>query len=103
MTINCCPTCGRAYESQQTTPLTPRQRDVVLFISTYEKEHHIGPSFRDMAAALGLASRSSIHGLVEKLEQRGWVRRQPGRARALGLTPAGLEAVKGWSGGGDER
>jgi repressor LexA len=59
--------------------LTPRQRELLVYIQTRE----VCPSFREMQAALGLNSKSSIHALLTGLEQRGHIRRLHGRCRAI--------------------
>lgn len=47
------------------------------------------PSFDEMKDALDLASKSGIHRLITALEERGFIRRLPNRARALEVTAAG--------------
>lgn len=68
--------------------LTKRQRDLLLFIRSYVGKNGIVPSFDEMKEALGLASKSGIHRLISALEERGFIRRIPGRARAITLVAA---------------
>lgn len=63
--------------------LTPKQRELLLFIHERIKESGISPSFDEMKDALDLASKSGIHRLITALEERGFIRRLPHRARAL--------------------
>lgn len=63
--------------------LTKKQYDLLLFIDRRLKEHGIAPSFDEMKEALGLRSKSGIHRLMTGLEERGFIRRLPHRARAL--------------------
>jgi repressor LexA len=63
--------------------LTLKQRQLLLFIHERIKETGISPSFDEMKDALNLASKSGIHRLISALEERGFVRRLPHRARAL--------------------
>ncbi len=63
--------------------LTKKQYDLLLFIDKRLKEHGIAPSFDEMKEALGLRSKSGIHRLMTGLEERGFIRRLPHRARAL--------------------
>jgi repressor LexA len=63
--------------------LTRKQHELLLFIHERLKEHGIPPSFDEMKDALDLASKSGIHRLITALEERGFIRRLPNRARAL--------------------
>ncbi|MCO6390335.1 transcriptional repressor LexA [Aliihoeflea aestuarii] len=63
--------------------LTRKQHELLLFIHQRLKESGIPPSFDEMKEALGLASKSGIHRLITALEERGFLRRMPNRARAL--------------------
>jgi repressor LexA len=54
-----------------------------MFIHERLKESGIPPSFDEMKEALDLASKSGIHRLITALEERGFIRRLPNRARAL--------------------
>lgn len=63
--------------------LTKKQYELLLFIDRRLKEQGISPSFDEMKDALGLRSKSGIHRLMTGLEERGFIRRLPHRARAL--------------------
>lgn len=63
--------------------LTRKQHELLLFIHERLKETGIPPSFDEMKDALELASKSGIHRLITALEERGFIRRLPNRARAL--------------------
>ncbi len=63
--------------------LTRKQYELLLFIHERLKEAGIPPSFDEMKDALGLKSKSGIHRLITALEERGFIRRLPNRARAL--------------------
>src|SRR5215471_18555675 len=63
--------------------LTAKQRELLLFIDTRLKESGISPSFDEMREALDLKSKSGVHRLISALEERGFIRRLPNRARAL--------------------
>jgi repressor LexA len=63
--------------------LTKKQYDLLLFIDRRLKEDGVAPSFDEMKDALGLRSKSGIHRLMTGLEERGFIRRLPHRARAL--------------------
>ena len=63
--------------------LTAKQRELLLFIDTRLNESGISPSFDEMREALDLKSKSGVHRLISALEERGFIRRLPNRARAL--------------------
>ena len=63
--------------------LTAKQRELLLFINQRIIEGGVPPSFDEMKEALDLASKSGIHRLITALEERGFIRRLPHRARAL--------------------
>jgi repressor LexA len=63
--------------------LTRKQRELLLFINQRLSATGISPSFDEMKNALSLKSKSGIHRLVSGLEERGFIRRLPHRARAL--------------------
>ncbi len=63
--------------------LTTKQRELLVFINERIKETGVSPSFDEMKDALDLRSKSGIHRLITALEERGFIRRLPHRARAL--------------------
>jgi repressor LexA len=63
--------------------LTPKQKELLLFINERLKESGVPPSYDEMKDALDLRSKSGIHRLITALEERGFIRRLPHRARAL--------------------
>ena len=63
--------------------LTKKQYDLLQFIDNHLKSRGVSPSFDEMKDALGLKSKSGIHRLITGLEERGFIRRLPHRARAL--------------------
>jgi len=63
--------------------LTRKQFELLMFIHERLKEAGVPPSFDEMKAALDLRSKSGIHRLITALEERGFIRRLPHRARAL--------------------
>lgn len=85
--------------------LTRKQTELLLFINQRLIEDGVSPSFEEMKEALDLRSKSGIHRLITALEERGFIRRLPHRARALevmrlpetaafaGEKPAAIEAA----------
>ncbi len=63
--------------------LTKKQYELLSLLNTRIKETGVPPSFDEMKDALGLKSKSGIHRLISGLEERGFIRRLPHRARAL--------------------
>jgi repressor LexA len=63
--------------------LTRKQRELLKFIQEKLVETGISPSFDEMKEALGLKSKSGVHRLITGLEERGFIKRLPHRARAL--------------------
>lgn len=63
--------------------LTAKQHELLHFIQQRLDASGISPSFEEMKEALGLKSKSGIHRLISALEERGFLRRLPNRARAL--------------------
>jgi repressor LexA len=63
--------------------LTKKQYELLMFIEVRLRESGVSPSFDEMKDALDLKSKSGIHRLITGLEERGFIRRLPHRARAL--------------------
>jgi repressor LexA len=63
--------------------LTAKQHELLRFIQRKLEETGISPSFEEMKDALDLRSKSGVHRLISALEERGFIRRLPNRARAL--------------------
>jgi repressor LexA len=63
--------------------LTRKQQELLFFINERLNEGGVSPSFDEMKDALSLKSKSGIHRLITGLEERGFIRRLPHRARAL--------------------
>lgn len=63
--------------------LTAKQHELLRFIQHKLEETGISPSFEEMKEALDLKSKSGVHRLISALEERGFIRRLPNRARAL--------------------
>lgn len=63
--------------------LTKKQHELICFIADRLAETGVSPSFEEMKDALDLKSKSGVHRLISALEERGFLRRLPNRARAL--------------------
>ena len=77
--------------------LTKKQYELLVFIDKRLNESGVSPSFEEMKEALDLRSKSGIHRLITGLEERGFIRRLPHRARALEVLrlPENLDAALG--------
>lgn len=67
--------------------LTKKQRELLDYIRLFQGELGESPSFDEMRTALDLRSKSGVHRLVTALEERGYIRRIPNRARCLEVVP----------------
>jgi repressor LexA len=63
--------------------LTRKQHELIRFIQARLEDSGVSPSFEEMKEALDLKSKSGVHRLISALEERGFIRRLPNRARAL--------------------
>ena len=63
--------------------LTKKQHELICFIADRLADTGVSPSFEEMKDALDLKSKSGVHRLISALEERGFLRRLPNRARAL--------------------
>jgi repressor LexA len=63
--------------------LTAKQHELIRFIQQRLEDTGVSPSFEEMKEALDLKSKSGVHRLISALEERGFIRRLPNRARAL--------------------
>jgi repressor LexA len=63
--------------------LTKKQKNLLLFINKKLRGTGVSPSYEEMKLSLNLKSKSGIHRLISALEERGFIRRLPHKARAL--------------------
>ncbi len=75
--------------------LTAKQHELIRFIQQKLEDTGISPSFEEMKEALDLKSKSGVHRLISALEERGFIRRLPNRARALEVVKLPEDAVIG--------
>src|SRR5262245_5632124 len=81
------------------TMLTRKQLELLRFINERLTEQGVPPSFDEMKDALDLRSKSGIHRLITALEERGFIRRLPNRARAIEVIkqPEGSTRARGFT------
>lgn len=70
--------------------LTRRETDLLNFLRTCEDTCMVPPSYDEMAAGIGLASKSGIHRMLESMEKRGAIKRLPFTARTVKVIPADM-------------
>jgi len=63
--------------------LTPRQRQVLMFIDSQVRERGYPPSVREIGEAVGLSSSSTVHAHLAALQEKGFLRRDPTKPRAI--------------------
>jgi repressor LexA len=67
--------------------LTRRQKQVLEFIASYQRDFGYSPSYEEIAEALGLASLATVHKHIATLERKNYLRRGFNQSRSLELTP----------------
>jgi repressor LexA len=72
--------------------LTERQQEIMDFILKEVKQKGYPPSVREIGEAVGLSSSSSVHAQLEKLEQLGYLRRDPTKPRAIEVLYSGSDS-----------
>ena len=63
--------------------LTAKQLKLFKFIKNYIAKNNISPSYDEMKVAVGLKSKNSVNVYINNLEERGWLKRIPGKARSI--------------------
>lgn len=79
--------------------LTRKQHELLTFINESLETTGIAPSYDEMKDAVRLKSKSGIHRLITALEERGFIRRLPKRARAIEVVKLSREAERARAGG----
>lgn len=75
--------------------ITPRQRSVLAWVDTFVREHGYGPSYDEIRVGVGLASKGTVHGFIERLRERGMIApAQRHLKRGLRLTRPGQQILR---------
>ncbi|SEN29812.1 transcriptional repressor LexA [Lihuaxuella thermophila] len=69
--------------------LSPRQQSILEYIQKEVEEKGYPPSVREIGEAVGLASSSTVHGHLARLEKKGYIRRDPTKPRAIEILKRG--------------
>lgn len=72
--------------------LTDRQAKILDFLADTLRRRGYPPSVREIGSAVGLSSSSTVHAHLDKLEQKGYIRRDPTRSRAIEIVDKALDA-----------
>ena len=65
--------------------ITKRQQQAFDFICTFTEAHGYPPSVREIGTAIGLSSPSTVHSHLHKLEEAGYIKRDPNKPRTIGI------------------
>jgi repressor LexA len=69
-----------------------KQKKVYQYIKSYTEEHGYPPSVREICAAVGLKSTSTVHGHISRLKKKGLIKRDPAKPRAIEILDEDNEA-----------
>ncbi len=69
-----------------------KQKKVYQYIKSYTEEHGYPPSVREICAAVGLKSTSTVHGHISRLKKKGLLKRDPAKPRAIEILDEDNEA-----------
>ncbi len=75
------------------TKLSPRQQAIMDFIKSEVRTKGYPPSVREIGEAVGLASSSTVHGHLERLEKKGLIRRDPTKPRAIEILEEDMDST----------
>lgn len=73
------------------TELTKRQSEIYEYIKQVVHTKGYPPSVREIGEAVGLASSSTVHGHLSRLESKGYIRRDPTKPRAIEIVSDQIE------------
>ena len=81
-------------QSEQMGELTKRQREILMWIKRYVREHGVPPTRSEIAHGVGLAEASSVTAHLKRLEEGGWIRFQPNKARSIRVLDGDVPLIK---------
>ncbi len=73
--------------------LTPRQKEIFLYIETYIKDNNVAPTYDEIRRRFGFSSFNAVFKHIKQLEEKGVITVQPNRARAITIVEEGTPAV----------
>jgi repressor LexA len=69
-------------------PLTKRQREILDFLGSYEKEHGYAPNFEEIAERFNYNSLATVHEHLFNLQKKGYIKRSYNESRAITILPS---------------
>lgn len=81
-------------EVRRLASLTGRQKQILEYIKRQTREKGYPPSVREIGESVGLSSSSTVHGHLARLEEKGYIRRDPSKPRAIEVLDEGGRAVQ---------
>ena len=88
------PDTNRQDQSEHRGELTTRQREILLWIKRYVREQGVPPTRSEIAHGVGLADASSVTAPLKRLEEGGWIRFQPNKARSIRVLDGDVPLIK---------
>ncbi|HAF39104.1 MAG TPA: hypothetical protein DCG72_08980 [Gammaproteobacteria bacterium] len=77
-----CKECGQEINAPSRMGLSKRQKECLDAIELFISRHDYSPTFAELAEVMGTA-KSNVHGIINRLADRGWVRYIPSQSRSL--------------------
>lgn len=74
--------------------ITKRQQEAYDYICSFTAAHGYPPSVREIGSAIGLSSPSTVHSHLHKLEEAGYIKRDPNKPRTIEITGPGAEKLQ---------
>ena len=81
-------------ERKKRPELNKREKDILKFIEKQIMSEGYPPSVREIGKAVGLSSTATVHGYLNKLEEKGYINRKDKKGRTLKLLKGGSGEVK---------
>jgi|TARA_R110002153_G_scaffold63634_1_gene170652 repressor LexA len=72
--------------------LTPRQKDVLDFVVSYQSDKGFSPTYKEIAEGVGVSSVGGVAAHVKKIEARGYIKTLPGNRRMIEVIKTGVLA-----------
>lgn len=84
----------RTKKSKEKAELNAREKAILKFVQKQIKANGYPPSVREIGKAVGLRSTATVHGYLNKLEEKGYIKREQQKGRTLKLLKGGLDEKK---------
>lgn len=73
--------------------MSPSQQAIFEFIKAYMRMHGEPPSYGVIARGVGLSSKSNIHRIIHRLEEEGYLKLKPYKAKSIKLVDASAQVI----------